>query len=163
MLILGIDPGTRVTGYGLIQKQGASSLHVDHGCIIPKSTDPMADRLAFIFDKIDVLIRQRQVDVVALEKAFFAKNAAAALKLGQCRGVVMVAAARAGLPVFEYSPNGIKQAITGQGKAQKEQIQKMIRLLLSLAELPQSDAADALAVAMCHAQSYGIAQIANSP
>lgn len=158
MIILGIDPGTRITGYGLIRVNGNRFTHLDNGCIILRAADPMALRLTLIANHIDRLIAEHRPDVVALEKVFFAKNAASALKLGQCRGVVLVAAGRAALPLAEYSPTTIKQAVTGSGRAHKEQIQKMVRLLLRLPEDPQADAADALAVALCHGQSYGLAQ-----
>jgi crossover junction endodeoxyribonuclease RuvC len=162
MIILGIDPGTRITGYGLIRVQGNKFEHLDNGCIVAQTTKPMKDRLTFISDKIDKIIEQHQPEVIALEKAFFAKNASSALKLGQCRGVIMVAAGRASLPLSEYSPSEIKQAVTGSGRAHKEQIQKMIRLRLGLPEDPQSDASDALAVAICHGQSYGMAKRINA-
>lgn len=158
MIILGIDPGTRITGYGLIAVNGNEYRHIDNGCIIPQSKDPMTDRLCFIASKIEQLIVDFEPEAIALEKVFFAKNASSALKLGQCRGVIMVVAGRASLPLVEYSPNEIKQAVTGNGHALKDQIQKMIRLRLSLPEDPHEDASDALAVAICHAQSYGLAK-----
>jgi len=156
MRILGIDPGTRITGYGLIDTERNQFRHIDNGCIIPRASAPMVDRLTAIASKIEAIIVEFQPDAVALEKAFFAKNAASALKLGQCRGVIMVVAGQAALPLAEYSPSEIKLAVTGSGRADKEQIQKMIRLRLTLPEEPQADAADALAVALCHAQSYGL-------
>ena len=158
MIILGIDPGTRITGYGLLRAEGNRFVHLDNGCIIPKAQNPMSQRLGYIFHHIEILIRDFEVEAVALEQVFFAKNASSALKLGQCRGSIMVAAERAGLPVSEYSPSEVKQAITGSGRAQKEQIQKMIKLLLGLPEVPQADAADALAIALCHGQRYPLAR-----
>jgi len=118
----------------------------------------MPIRLMTIFNRLEEIIRLFRPDAVSVEQVFFAKNAASALKLGQCRGLVLAAAARARLPVAEYAPTAIKQAVTGSGRAGKEQVQQMIRMLLKLPEIAQSDAADALAVALCHAQSYPLAQ-----
>ncbi len=158
MIILGIDPGTRITGYGVIQAERNQFRHLDNGCIVPRASDEMVTRLTFISRRIDELLAKFQPDALSLEKAFFAKNAASALKLGQCRGAIMITAGRSALPLAEYSPNEIKQAVTGSGRAQKEQVQKMICMILGLREPPQADAADALAVAICHAQSYGLNQ-----
>ncbi len=155
MIILGIDPGTRITGYGLVRRHGQKYEHIDNGCIVPRAGDPMEQRLTQIANHVEKLIGEFQPEVMALEKAFFAKNAASALKLGQCRGAIMLTAGRAALPLYEYSPNEVKLAVTGSGRAQKEQVQKMIRLILKIPQDPQADAADALAVALCHAQSYG--------
>ncbi len=158
MIILGIDPGTRITGYGIIRVEGNRFRHVDNGCIIPPTKNPMEERLGYIFAEVEKLVRQHDIEILSLEKAFFAKNAASALKLGQCRGAIMVVAHRAEIPLFEYSPNEVKQAVTGSGRAQKDQMQKMIKMLLGLPEPPQADAADALAVALCHGQRYPLAQ-----
>jgi len=158
MLILGIDPGTRITGYGLLKVHQAQFQHVDNGCIIPPAKATMVERLTTIYNAIEAIIGQFQPDVIALERAFFGKNAESALKLGQCRGLVLVAAGRAGLKVAEFMPTEVKKAVTGSGRAEKSQIQKMVRLRLKMPEIAQADAADALAVALCHAQSYHLVQ-----
>lgn len=153
MIILGIDPGTIVTGYGVIEKQGNRLLHRDNGGIFPAKGDPLPRRIFHIFQQIESLIEKFSPEVLALEDIFVAKNVSSALKLGHARGAAMVAGCRAGLPVFEYSANQVKLALTGYGHAGKEQIQKMVRTLLGLAGEPFSDASDALAVAICHSHS----------
>jgi crossover junction endodeoxyribonuclease RuvC len=137
--ILGIDPGSRITGYGIIDFHQNHARHVASGCIHVKGRDLTA-RLRAIFDGI----------TVAVEQVFFARNAASALKLGQARGAALMAGVTRGLPLYEYSPNAVKQAVTGRGHAAKDQVQHMIKMLLCLRDLPASDAADALAVAICH-------------
>ncbi len=162
MIILGIDPGTHITGYGVIESVRHQSHVIDSGCLAPPRGQSMEARLAFIFEKLEPLITAHQPDALALEEAFFAKNAASALKLGQCRGIVLLAAARATLPVYEYSPRTIKQAVTGSGRATKEQVQKMVQSILRLAESPPTDAADALAAALCHSQSHRLQGLASA-
>lgn len=150
MRILGIDPGSLVTGYGLIDQQGRQSCYVTSGCIrVGKKV--FSARLNVIFEDLSLLIEQYQPTVVAIEQVFVHKNVASALKLGQARGAAIVAAARQGLLVVEYAPRQIKKAVVGYGGAEKSQIQQMIQMLLGLSGLPQADAADALAVAVCHA------------
>lgn len=163
MIILGIDPGTQITGYGLIEQNGSHAHAVDSGCLSTTRSQPMSERLSYLFGELEKLISHYHPDVVVIEQAFFAKNASSALKLGQCRGIAMLAAARAGLPVYEYSPRTIKQAVTGSGQASKEQIQKMVQILLKLPEAAAPDASDALAAALCHAQSHSIKNIASNP
>ncbi len=151
-LILGIDPGSRRTGYGLINAVGASLEYVDHGCIqLP--IEALPGRLKLIFDGISAIIRQHCPQMVAVEQVFMAKNAGSALKLGQARGAAITAAVNCNLPVAEYSARQIKQAVVGSGAARKEQVQHMVRLLLALNQTPQEDSADALATAICHAHS----------
>lgn len=152
MILLGIDPGTQFTGYGVIQKGNQGTHHVDNGLIIPNTKNPIPERLVEIFSKITSLIREFQPAEVAIEDGFVAKNARSSLKLGLARGVVLLAAAQAKLPIFEYSPAEVKKTVTGFGQADKEQVQKMVRLHLKLKETPEENAADALAVALCHAQ-----------
>jgi crossover junction endodeoxyribonuclease RuvC len=152
MIILGIDPGTRITGYGLIESHGQKTQHIDNGNIVTPSQAAMPERLAYIFAHIEQLILAHHPEVLALEKAFIAKNAASALKLGQCRGLVMVAAERARIPTHEYNATSVKSALCGNGRADKQQIQKMVALLLELPEVAAEDASDALALALCHAQ-----------
>lgn len=152
MVILGIDPGTHRTGYGLIRKNGRGWAHLENGLIAPPLKLPLPDRLQRIYQKIAELIEEFQPNEIALEDLFFAKNAKSALKLGHARGVVMLAAAQHQIPVYEYPPAKIKQALSGFGQASKEQMQKMVKIHLKLKEVPEENASDALAVALCHSQ-----------
>ncbi|WP_394131750.1 crossover junction endodeoxyribonuclease RuvC [Shewanella maritima] len=148
-IILGIDPGSRITGYGVIKCQGRQQLYLGSGCI-RTSGDNLAERLQQIFTGISEIIRQYQPEQFAIERVFMAKNADSALKLGQARGAAIVAATNAGLTVAEYSATQIKSAVVGTGRAQKSQVQHMITQMLKLPSAPQADAADALGVALCH-------------
>ncbi|MCH1931219.1 crossover junction endodeoxyribonuclease RuvC [Shewanella acanthi] len=148
-IILGVDPGSRITGYGVIQCQGRHQLYLGSGCI-RTSGDDLPQRLKQIFDGVSEIIRQYQPDEFAIERVFLAKNADSALKLGQARGAAIVAATVANLSVAEYSATQIKNAVVGTGRAKKEQVQHMIQQLLKLPAAPQADAADALGVAVCH-------------
>ena len=155
MRILGVDCGSRVTGYGVIETKGADYRFVDCGAIRLRASASLADRLHTIHQSLAEVIQKQAPDVVAFESVFYAKNAQSALKLGHVRGVSMFTASEAHLPVFEYSALEVKSAVTGYGRAEKSQVQQMVRSLLRLREVPQShDASDALAVAICHAQSY---------
>ena len=147
--ILGIDPGSRITGYGIVEIHGQKLVHVDSGCLRVDGDD-LGQRLVRIHAGIAKVVKDHQPHEMAIEKVFVHRNVSAALKLGQARGVAVVAAVASGLVLNEYSPNEIKQAITGRGHAQKQQVQVMIKILLGLSTMPQSDAADALAVAICH-------------
>jgi crossover junction endodeoxyribonuclease RuvC len=147
--ILGIDPGSRITGYGIIDFHLNHSRHVASGCIHIDGKD-LAARLRAIFEGITAIVDSEGPAELAVEQVFFHRNAASALKLGQARGAALMAGVTKGLPLFEYTPNEVKQAVTGRGHAPKEQVQHMIKMLLCLRELPASDAADALAVAICH-------------
>lgn len=149
MIILGIDPGSRLTGYGVVRQHGSKFDYIASGCI-RMTLGEMPDRLAQIFDGVREIIRQVQPDVFAIEQVFMARNPDSALKLGQARGAAIVAAKFAGLPVFEYSARQVKQSVVGTGAAAKEQVQHMVKTLLKLPASPQADAADALAVALCH-------------
>ncbi|MGS0681921.1 crossover junction endodeoxyribonuclease RuvC [Shewanella sp. 125m-7] len=148
-IILGVDPGSRITGYGVINCVGRQQVYVGSGCI-RTSSDELPIRLKEIFDGLSEIIRQYQPDEFAIERVFMAKNADSALKLGQARGAAIVAATAANLPVAEYSATQIKSAVVGTGRAQKSQVQHMIQQLLKLPSAPQADAADALGVAVCH-------------
>lgn len=151
-LILGIDPGSRRTGYGVINANGSRLEHIAHGCIqLP--ADDLPQRLKLIFEGISLIITQHCPQMVAVEQVFMSKNAGSALKLGQARGAAITAAVTRDLPVSEYSARQIKQSVVGTGAAQKEQVQHMVRALLGLIESPQEDAADALATAICHAHT----------
>ena len=154
MLILGIDPGTAIMGYGLIEKQGQRLLPVSFSCWRTKPDLPMPERLLHLFNSLDKFVKEYSPDVMAVEELFFNRNTTTALTVGQARGVVLLAGARNNIPVFEYTPLQVKQAVVGYGKADKQQIQYMVKALLALTEKPKpDDTADALAVAICHAHS----------
>jgi crossover junction endodeoxyribonuclease RuvC len=150
--ILGIDPGSRITGYGLVETASNRSTFITAG-VIRLGEGEMAGRLLALFQGVKVLIAEYRPDEVSMEQVFVRKNAASALVLGQARGAAVCAVAEAGVPLHEYTPARIKQAITGSGAADKRQIQRMVMLLLKLREAPAADAADALACALCHAHS----------
>jgi crossover junction endodeoxyribonuclease RuvC len=149
-IILGIDPGSRVTGFGVINAVGQRVEYLTSGCIRCGDGD-MPQRLQTIFTSVNEVIETWSPQQFAIEQAFMGKNASSALKLGQARGVAMVVAALQQLPVAEYAPRAIKMAVTGTGGAEKEQVQHMVQTLLKLPGRPQADAADALAIALCHA------------
>ncbi|MFM1891914.1 MAG: crossover junction endodeoxyribonuclease RuvC [Pseudomonadota bacterium] len=154
--VLGIDPGSRVTGYGVIETDGVRSRHLESGCI--RTADgSLAERLGEIFEGIRAVVEDTRPEQVAVEQVFLARNAASALKLGHARGAAVTAAVTAGLPVFEYSPREVKQALVGNGGAEKEQVQHMVRLILSLERKLALDQSDALAVALCHAHTHATA------
>ncbi|MDY6991752.1 MAG: crossover junction endodeoxyribonuclease RuvC [Pseudomonadota bacterium] len=148
-LILGIDPGGHCTGFGIIED---TLNYVTCGCIRTRSTI-LSERLLEIYQGLDEIITQYQPTLAAIEQVFVQHNAQSALKLGQVRGVTLLACSQHALTVYEYAPTKIKQAIAGHGRAHKQQIQHMITLLLKLPQTPATDAADALAVAVCHAHS----------
>ncbi len=151
-IILGIDPGSRITGYGVIRTLGGRIEYLGSGCIrMPDGELPA--RLKLIHDGVSEIIRQFNPDLFAIEQVFMARNPDSALKLGQARGVAIVVAVNAGLEVAEYAARQIKQSVVGTGGADKEQVQHMVRQLLKLPANPQADAADALAVALCHAHT----------
>lgn len=156
MRILGIDPGTRVTGYGIIEKSGNRLIHIDNGGIFTRADMDLADRLKLIYDGLCQVIREYSPAAVAVEQIFLAKNALSALKLGHARGTALLTGVNHGLPVFEYSALQVKSAVVGYGKAEKSQVQQMVKTLLKLPEIAQEDASDALAVAICHAHSNGL-------
>lgn len=151
-IILGIDPGSRNTGYGLIKVIGKQPSYLHHGQIKTLSTD-LSARLQCIYRGLTDVLARYQPDCVAIESVFMHRNANSALKLGHARGAALVAAGIASIPINEYSPRQIKQAVVGYGNASKEQVQHMVSLLLHLPKQPESDAADALAVALCHSHS----------
>jgi crossover junction endodeoxyribonuclease RuvC len=150
--ILGIDPGSRVTGYGILDSDGVQSRYVASGCIQLGGGDT-ALRLGRIFSEVRALVDRYRPRELAVEQVFVAKNAASALKLGQARGAAICAAVNAGLSVSEYAPRAVKQAVVGTGRADKGQVQHMVRLILNLEAAPAEDAADALAVALAHAHA----------
>jgi crossover junction endodeoxyribonuclease RuvC len=158
MRVLGIDPGSRITGYGIVDQQGNRLIHVDNGAIFTDKAADFAGRLKRIFDGLTEVIAEYRPDEVAVENIFFSTNVQSALKLGQARGAAIVAAVHAGLPVAEYTALQVKQAVVGQGRAEKGQVQKMLMALLGLPEIAQEDASDALAVAVCHINSRELLQ-----
>ena len=152
MIAIGFDPGTARLGYGVIES-APDPRPLDYGVIVTEADLPMAERLLTIHDAVTELIDRHQPTAVAVELLFFARNVTTAMTVGQARGVILLAAAQRGVAVAEYSPSEIKQAVVGYGKADKRQIQEMVRIMLGLDELPRpDDAADALAVAICHVQ-----------
>lgn len=150
--ILGIDPGSRITGFGIVEIEAGQCRYVTSGCIRVQPTS-LAEKLQQIYDNLSEVIRQYHPTEAAIEQVFMAKNADSALKLGQARGVAIVAAATHALSVAEYSARQIKQAVVGHGGADKSQVQHMVMSLLQLSAKPQADAADGLAVALCHANT----------
>lgn len=148
-IILGIDPGSRVTGYGIIRASQTAIHYIDSGCIRTNS-DVLSERLLQIFNGLCDLLDQYQPNEVAIEQVFLHENPNSALKLGHARGVAMVACASHRLPIFEYAARSVKQSVVGYGAAQKDQVQQMVVMLLNLSRSPQSDAADALAIAIGH-------------
>ena len=152
--ILGIDPGTGIMGWGLIQKEGSSVIPLKYGCITAKPKTCQADRLLHIFDSLSDIIKKEKPDEVAIEELFFFKNHTTVISVAEARGVATVVAKIFNLPVFEYTPLQVKQALTGYGRAEKHQMQEMVKLTCNLRECPKpDDAADALAIAICHAQT----------
>ena len=154
--IIGIDPGSRTTGYGIIDCQGARFGFVACGTIRTGDTRPIADRLLEIYEGLRQVIDLHAPDVAAVEDVFMSHNPRSALKLGHARGVAVLAAMRGGLKVHDYPPRVVKQAVVGYGQAGKDQVQHMVRVLLELSSIPSSDAADALAVAICHANRMSL-------
>ena len=148
-IILGIDPGSRITGYGIIRQTGRQLSYLGSGCI-RTVVDDMPGRLKLIYAGVSEIITQFQPDFFAIEQVFMAKNPDSALKLGQARGAAIVAAVNLDLPVSEYAARQVKQTVVGTGAAEKSQVQHMVRTLLKLAANPQADAADALAIAITH-------------
>lgn len=157
MLVLGIDPGTAITGYGLVTERGGSTAAVAHGVITTPSDLPLPERLVLLHRALRALIDQYRPDHAAVEELFFNKNVRTALAVGHARGVIMLTLAQAGVRIFEYTPLEVKQAVTGSGRADKRQMQQMVTLLLGLDHIPKpDDAADALAIGVCHLHSAGI-------
>lgn len=150
--ILGIDPGSRFTGFGIIESDGMKSRHI-HSGFIRVEGEELADKLGYIFAELSKVIQQWQPEVMAVEQVFVGKNVDSALKLGQARGAAICAGVHAGLAVGEYTPRAIKKAVVGRGAADKAQVQELMRIILNLPQKLQADEADALAVALCHAHS----------
>jgi crossover junction endodeoxyribonuclease RuvC len=157
--ILGIDPGSRITGYGIIEAERGRSTYVASGCVRIEA-EALPERLKIIFDAVGELVSRYDPEEMAIESVFVRHNADSALKLGQARGAAICAGVNRALAVSEYSPREVKQAIVGRGGAAKEQVQHMVRALLGLSDTPQADAADALAVALCHGNTrHGLVRL----
>lgn len=153
MRVLGIDPGSVTTGYGLVEDRGSELQAIAFGAIVTRARAPFAQRLLRIYRELRAVVTTHRPDCGAVEAVFFAQNVQSALRLGQARGVALLALAEAGLEIVEYAPREIKQAVTSYGNAGKGQVQEMVRMLLRMQELPRpADAADALALAICHHQ-----------
>lgn len=150
MRVLGIDPGTRKTGWGVAQRARGELSAVAAGVIRLDPTDPLADRLEIVYDRLDALIEEHRPDAVAVEDVFYAKHASAAIKLGHVRGVVLLLVAKRQLPLAEYPPALVKRTVAGRGAAEKGQIARVVGAMLNLRELPAEDATDALAIALTY-------------
>lgn len=166
--ILGIDPGSRLTGFGVIDIVGTQLRHVHHGTLrlagtSGRATVSLEDRLLGIYTQLSQVIREHQPQVMAIEKVYFAKNATSALKLGQARGATILTARIAGLEIAEYSPSEVKQSVAGYGQADKLQVAKMIQLLIGAREFETHDASDGLALAICHAHRIRFAASTHIP
>lgn len=155
MIILGIDPGTATTGYGVIESNGSKVRMIDYGCIETKAKIPLAERLEIIHKELVKLIKKHKPKKIAVEELFFFKNAKTVISVSHSRGVVLLASKMNKLEIYEYTPLEVKMALTGYGKADKLQIQKMVKLILALDSIPKpDDAADALAIALCCNSHY---------
>lgn len=152
MRVLGIDPGTQHLGLGLVERVQGRHVHLAHFLLRPREQRSLPERLAYLFDRISEVIAIHSPDEVAVEGVFYAKNARSAFILAHARGVALLCAARAGLPVFEYAPASVKRAVGASGRAKKTSVTKMVCTLLGLAGVERADCADALAVALCHLQ-----------
>jgi crossover junction endodeoxyribonuclease RuvC len=156
VIVIGIDPGTANTGFGVVRVSGGQMVALDGGVIETDAAAPIANRLATLHETLGELLRWHEPKAMALEELFFGKNVASAISVGEARGVAMLAAAREGLPCFDYTPQAVKKAVCGSGAADKGQIQRMVASLLGLPEPPTPDhAADAFAIAICHAGTVG--------
>jgi crossover junction endodeoxyribonuclease RuvC len=158
--VLGLDPGTATTGFGVVEGEMENLQLVEYGAILTPAGMPMPERLGLIYLQLNQLIARHRLDAISVEKLFFNRNVTTALSVGQARGVVLLASYQAGVAVFEYTPLEVKQALIGYGRATKDQIQQMVRMVLRLDHIPHpDDAADALANAICHVQSARMRQL----
>lgn len=159
LLILGIDPGIAILGFGLIRYEANKFTVIDYGAITTAAGTPMSSRLTRIYDELTEIIERYKPDAFAVEELFFNKNIKTALTVGHARGVAVLAGSKANIPVYEYTPLQVKQAVVGYGRADKSQIQQMVKILLNLREIPKpDDVADALAVAICHGNSSNFSE-----
>lgn len=158
MRILGVDPGYAIIGWGVVDYERGRYLPCDFGAVTTKAGTPFGERLQQIFDGVTAVIETHHPEVLAIEKLYFQNNQKTAIEVAEARGVILLAAQQAGIPVFEYTPLQVKSAVTGYGQAQKPQVMEMTRRLLRLKQVPKpDDTADALAIAICHAQTGGTA------
>jgi crossover junction endodeoxyribonuclease RuvC len=154
VIVLGIDPGTARLGYGIVERQGSQLTMLEYGCVETTNDRPLEQRLLLIHEALTDLIETHRPEAMGVERLFFNKNVQTAMAVGQARGVVLLVGAQHGLPVFEYGPHEVKLAVTGYGRAPKDQVQRMVQLVLSMSQMPKpDDAADALAVAVCTAHA----------
>lgn len=159
MLILGIDPGIAILGFGLVRYEANKFTVIDYGAITTDAGTPMSSRLTRIFNELTDIIERYRPDAFAVEELFFNKNIKTALTVGHARGVAVLAGSKAGIRIYEYTPLQVKQAVVGYGRAEKQQIQQMVKILLNLREAPKpDDVADALAVAICHGNSSNFSE-----
>lgn len=160
MRILGIDPGTRIVGYGIVENVKGQLVAYDYGAIVVKAKMPLAQRLRQIYSELVQVITKNNPQAAAIEKVFYGKNLQSAIRIGEGRGVAMLAAANANMPVYEYDATTIKKSVTGSGGAHKTQVQAMIQAILNLPTMPNpSDASDALAIAVCHLHHFQANQV----
>jgi crossover junction endodeoxyribonuclease RuvC len=160
MKILGIDPGTVVMGYGVIESDDDDIALIDFGALVGPERSPIGERLSHLYHELQGIIQRHQPDAVVVEQPFIAKNVRSALAIGRAQAIALLAAADRGIPTCEYSPAQVKQRVANYGASSKEQIQEMVRLQLGLAEVPQpNDAADALAVAICHVREMHLSNL----
>jgi len=161
MLVIGIDPGTALTGYGIVLENSNTSLQMKAcGAIRTPAHTPDEERLCKLYESLTAILHENKPDCAAVEKLYFQRNVTTALKVGQARGVIMLALAQASIPIYEYNPMDIKLAVTGYGLAEKNQVQQMVKALLQLEKTPKpDDVADALAVAICHAHSAKLKEL----
>lgn len=157
MKILGIDPGTATTGFGLIEKSGAKLVKLDAGVISTPKTDPMPTRLKTLYDDLTELVKTYQPNCIAVERLFFTNNITTAMSVSQARGIALLVAAQCNIELAEYTPLQVKMSVTGYGQADKKQVQEMVKKILKLPTIPKpDDAADALAIAICHSAATSI-------
>ena len=160
MIIFGIDPGIAIVGYGVIEYKGNKFKVIDYGAITTEKTYTFPERLKMVYDELCMLLDKYNPDSVAIEELFFNKNAKTAIDIGQARGVQLLAAINRGLEIYEYTPLQVKQGVVGYGRAEKKQVQEMVKIILGLDKVPKpDDVADALAVAICHAHSSNFKSI----
>ncbi len=158
MIILGVDPGYAIVGYGLVRMQNGRYQPLEHGAIVTKAGEDFNRRLEIIYENLSAILQKWKPDAFSIEKLFFHTNQKTVIYVAEARGVILLAAKQAGVPIFEYTPLQVKTAVTGYGRAEKFQVQEMTRRLLCLKEVPKpDDTADALAMAICHGQAAGSA------
>lgn len=156
MVVLGIDPGFAIVGFGVVKCSGSRYQPLDYGAIVTRAGTPFPRRLEIVADALDSVLRKHPIDAVSIEKLYFQNNQKTAIQVAEARGVILLCCQRAGLDIYEYTPLQVKSAVTGYGQAQKRQVMEMTRRLLCLKEVPRpDDTADALALAICHGQAAG--------